>query len=297
MRAILEKTKEKLTELESVFTDDVYEKYLYGEISYSSLPKILNSDRYAIDCFMSEKGLKRRKSVIDESTNHSLFSNIDGEKKAYLLGFYLADGSLQGEHINISISEEDSEIINMFKSAICKYNKVTIIKPCLNKKTGYVSKPMVSITFRSKQISEDLNRYGIGENKTYESDTNLSFIPNDLMIHFIRGYFDGDGTVCYTHGISKKKLSNGEYKEYPYNNYNWNIISNNEKIIRIISDFLKENFGIHSNIINDKRGHYLVEINRKKDFFYMRELLYKDATLFLTRKKEKYFSISQNDRG
>lgn len=297
MGAILEKTKEKLAELDSVFTDDVYEKYLYGEISYSSLPKILNSDRYAIDCFMKEKGLRPRKTVIDENTNHTLFSKINSEKSAYLLGFYLADGSLCGEHISVSVSEKDVEIVDMFKTAICKYNKITKTKSFLNKKTGYVSKPMVSVTFRSKQMSEDLNRYGIGENKTYETNTDFSFIPSDLMIHFIRGYFDGDGTVCYSHGFSKKKLSNGEYKKYQYNNYNWNIISNSEKTVRIVSNFLKEKFGINSNIINDKRGHYLVEINRKKDFFYMRELLYKDATLFLARKKEKYFSIRQNDRG
>ena len=291
MGIILEKTKEKIAALEIAVTNEIYEKYLYGEISYSDLPRILNSDRYTIECFMNEKGLKHRKSVIDESTNHCLFSDINNERSAYLLGFYLADGSLCGEHISVSVSEEDSEIVEAFKSAICKYNKIGKRKSFFNKKTGYISKPMVSVTFRSKQISDDLKRYGIGENKTYELDTDLSFIPDNLMIHFIRGYFDGDGTVCYTHGISKKKLSNGEYKEYPYNNYNWSIISNNEKVIRIISNFLSEKFGIHSNIINDKRGHYLVEINRKKDFFTMRDLLYKNATMFLSRKKEKYFSI------
>ena len=291
MGTALEKTKEKLFEIEKNFTTEIYEQYLNGEIEYSSLPKIIGSDRYAIDKFMALKGFKKRKTVIDETTNHSIFSDINTQEKAYLLGFYYADGSLSDEHISISVSEKDYEIIGFFKNYICKYNKHTVTKPFCNKKSGYTSKPMMTITFRSKQISEDLNRYGMGENKTYSSTTDLSFIPKDLMIHFIRGYFDGDGTVCHTHGVSKKKLPNGDYKSYPYNNYNWSIISNNENVVRAISNFLRDNYGMHSNIINDKRGHHLVEINRKKDFFLMRELLYEKASLFLSRKKEKYLSI------
>lgn len=45
----------------------------------------------------------------------------------------------------------------------------------------------------------------MGKRKTYTCNTDLSFIPDNLMIHFIRGYFDGDGTVCKISGIRTRK--------------------------------------------------------------------------------------------
>ena len=50
----------------------------------------------------------------------------------------------------------------------------------------------------------------MGRRKTYTCNTDLSFIPDNLMIHFIRGYFDGDGTVGKT--VGRKRKNNQKFE-------------------------------------------------------------------------------------
>ena len=50
-------------------------------------------------------------------------------------------------------------------------------------------------------------------------------------------------------------------------------------------------YGIYANIVKDSRRYFLLEINRKLDFFKMRDILYTDANFFLSRKKDKYMAI------
>lgn len=291
MGKTLDKTYEKQARIKEIFTEEIYKKYLYGDITNTELQNIMACDRYSLELFMSNNGYKFRQQVLKEETNHDIFNVIDSEKKAYLLGFYFADGHLQGSRLTISVSEKDEEIINLFQKSICKYYKKTRTKPFLNKKTNYTSKPMVSITFNSKEIAQTLTQYGMGERKTYETKSNFSFIPNNLMIHFIRGYFDGDGTVCCVKTSKKYTLISGEEKRYEVTNYNWNIISHNKEPLLIIKSVLEENYEIRPNILEDKRGNFLIEINKKEDFFKMRDILYADAHFYLSRKREKYFSI------
>lgn len=49
----------------------------------------------------------------------------------------------------------------------------------------------------SKKLAEDLTKYGCHSNKTYDLTfpNKKIFANEDLIRHFIRGYFDGDGSV------------------------------------------------------------------------------------------------------
>ena len=49
----------------------------------------------------------------------------------------------------------------------------------------------------SKKLAEDLTKYGCHANKTYDLTfpNKEIFVNKDLIRHFIRGYFDGDGSV------------------------------------------------------------------------------------------------------
>lgn len=292
MGITLQKTKDKLKILSKAFTKEIYNDYINGEIKASDLPIILGANRYIIELYMKENGLKFRKDVLKESVIDTFFDCIDTEEKAYMLGYYFADGtcSIKEKKITMSQTKSDKYIIELFKK-ISPHAKITEIKESVNKKTGYISKPMLSITIYSKHIVETLENYGIGHNKTYESNTDFSFIPENLMIHFIRGYFDGDGTVCVTNVKKRATNKNGEIKEYNYSNYTWQIVCHNKEPLIIIKNFLKNEYDVYSNIIKEKRGgNYVLLINRKKDFFSFRNILYFNSTYFLQRKKEKYYS-------
>ena len=286
-------TINKLKELCSSFTGDMYEQYLFGELTFKEIQQITSSKFNELRTFFKENNIHYRTSVINDFTNHTIFDNIDSELKAYLLGFYLADGCLteKSSIITISVSEKDKEIIELFRAAICIYNKISISKPYKNKTTGFVTKPMARISFRSKHLANTLTKYKMGVRKTYSEIDTLDFIPNNLMIHFIRGYFDGDGTVNCSNIERTYKTKLGETRISKSRNFNWSIISCKSKHLILIQKFLKDNYNISPNIIKDSKGYYLLEINKKEDFFKFRDILYKDSEFYLKRKKDKYMEI------
>ena len=277
---------------EKIINSDSYKSYLKGEIKFYDLSSNLNIEYDKLRYVFSKFKLKTREKFLQETIQHDYFDIIDSESKAYLLGFFYADGSItKNYHISLSLTEEDIEIINLFKKEICPEYKITFIRSYTNKKTGYVSKPMASITFKSKHMCETLFNYGIYNRKTYNDLISLDFIPQDMLIHFIRGYWDGDGCSCITQVTKKHITKDGVLKKYSYLNYNWNIISFTDKHLLILKKFLNKNYNINSNIIKTKKGHFLLEINKKNDYFMMRNVLYENANFYLTRKKEKYMTI------
>lgn len=277
---------------EKIINSDSYKSYLKGEIKFYDLSSNLNIEYDKLRYVFSKFKIKTRETFLQETIQHDYFDIIDSESKAYLLGFFYADGSItKNYHISLSLTEEDIEIINLFKKEICPEYKITFIRSYTNKKTGYVSKPMASITFKSKHMCETLFNYGIYNRKTYNDLISLDFIPQDMLIHFIRGYWDGDGCSCITQVTKKHITKDGVLKKYSYLNYNWNIISFTDKHLLILKKFLNKNYNINSNIIKTKKGHFLLEINKKNDYFMMRNVLYENANFYLTRKKEKYMTI------
>ena len=277
---------------EKIINSDSYKSYMKGEIKFYDLSSNLNIEYDKLRYVFSKFKIKTRETFLQETIQHDYFDIIDSESKAYLLGFFYADGSItKNYHISLSLTEEDIEIINLFKKEICPEYKITFIRSYTNKKTGYVSKPMASITFKSKHMCETLFNYGIYNRKTYNDLISLDFIPQDMLIHFIRGYWDGDGCSCITQVTKKHITKDGVLKKYSYLNYNWNIISFTDKHLLILKKFLNKNYNINSNIIKTKKGHFLLEINKKNDYFMMRNVLYENANFYLTRKKEKYMTI------
>lgn len=264
----------------------LYESYINQEISTKKLEEILDVSNSVLMKAFRMFGFKTKTEYRHSKIKNDYFKNIHTEEQAYILGFYLADGSLSKKYnrLSFSVTKDDDEVLKIIQSAIAPDEKILYSKENINKE-GYISKPMAILGFTSKSITFDLERYGIGNNKTYKTNIDISFIPENLMIHFIRGYFDGDGTV-YAGSVTRKV--NG--KDYLTENCNWSIISHCKTHLLQIKDFLEKEYNIKANVFDDSRGNSLVAITNKEDFLKFREILYKDANFFLKRKKEKYFS-------
>jgi len=131
-------------------------------------------------------------TVSHKKINDDFFSSIDSEIKAYLLGFFVADGHIERRDdcntycLKVGIARKDIEILDLFNKYVAN-NQCKISLP--------KSKPnMCSIGIHSRQIGEDLKLLGYDNRKTYTSNS-LPDIDRDLMRHFVRGYFDGDGSI------------------------------------------------------------------------------------------------------
>jgi transposase-like protein len=274
-------TKEEKSELIKLYLTGNYTGKMLSEvfpIQTSSINKLLR--RYGHKS-KTQSELKRKYSIRED-----FFDNIDSEEKAYILGFLYADGcnSTEQNAVKLSLIEDDKEILEKISSIIqpdkplyCKTLKKELSGSFINRKNQY------SLVITNKRISNRLVELGCIKAKTNKiTFPNRYSLPKILHNHFIRGYFDGDGHV-----------SKGKHKKF--------------SIIGTVV-FLEEIQNILINELNFKKIK-IHNINKNKnvnigDLTYggifqcitFRDWLYKDATIYLKRKKEVFNSYVCNTK-
>ena len=132
--------------------------------------------------------------------DHNFFEALDTEEKAYWLGFIMADGCIletgkrkKQRTISIELALVDIRHLKKWHAAIKStrsINKYDRLRK--NKGVGKIFRSAVS-NHSSIKMAADLLKYGCTPRKTLVLKFPLN-IPNGLLNHFIRGYFDGDGS-------------------------------------------------------------------------------------------------------
>jgi len=114
---------------------------------------------------------------------------------AYATGFIFADGSVtkRGSDIVIAVAEKDISVLEYLKK-ITESNRVLRIEDNRNKPGNYSKQRSVWFTLGSRRIVERLAELGLHHRKTYNDDP-FPTVPDEMFPHFVRGYFDGDGTA------------------------------------------------------------------------------------------------------
>lgn len=163
----------------------------------------------------------------------------------------------------LSISKKDESIIDGLKTLL-KTNK-----PTRYSKNG--DKEYCRFVIENKKIVSDLIKIGLYSNKTQTID-----IPNidiNLIRHFIRGYFDGDGSVTLSKGSVKISIIS-----------NIKMVSSIQKILMNECDLNKTKFTVRRkespNIVTMSYGG---NIQTKRIYEY----LYNGSTVFLERKRDR----------
>ncbi len=133
---------------------------------------------------------------IYKTKNENFFKTWSSEM-AYVLGFFTADGSMyrtcRGTHF-IEFQITDGGLLYEIRDALGSNHQITIIK------NGKPCKIIYRLQIGSKAIFNDLLSLGFTPNKS--KTVKLPAIPNDYFPDFLRGYFDGDGSVVF--GYFKK---------------------------------------------------------------------------------------------
>jgi intein/homing endonuclease len=216
--------------------------------------------------------------------NEKYFEIIDTEEKAYWLGYIWADGySSRKAPWFLCIQTKDIEHLKLFCKNINYQGKIKMPKIS----GGFANaSTMGRITICRKKICNDINNLG-----RYNQEMIIpEKIPNKLIRHFIRGYFDGDGSV-YTY--IKSGWPKNAKKRYFYNRLEVSIIGT----ISILDSIRNNILNIKTRIKKSKTDYmkYLV-ISNKKDTQEFYNYLYENATIYLERKYsifKKYYCPSE----
>lgn len=254
---------------------------LYSE-KYSGIKisEKLNLPQGAVYHYINSSGIARsnkensRKYHID----HSFFKNIDTEEKAYWLGFIYADGYVsyrkndKQKKIGIALSIKDKEHLELFNQCL----KSTY--PIKTYQSGGYSSVMYSrINIVSDEMFDDLVSKGVSEHKTLTlTFPNQSIVPDEMIHHFIRGYFDGDGS--FSKAAAHFKLG-----------YMIKICGTREFL-----ESIQDIFNLKTKLTKrkkDNKNNWTLEIGAQKDVLNFSNTIYQNATLFLKRKHDRYQEI------
>lgn len=226
-----------------------------------------------------ENGIKIRSNSYNSRKYHCnehYFDEIDSPEKAYWLGFIYADGYISFPDysflLGIGLAKQDEEHLIKFKNAINSNHKINTYKS-----HGYANTMYSRITIRSDHMCKQLMQKGVVLHKTNILKFPYNIVPDDLMSHFIRGYFDGDG--CLTYHI--KKGTNRTV-------FSIKIVGTKE-VLEGINKYIPINktFNLTKRRKNNTNN-YNLEIGGNKQVGVVLDYMYKNSTVHLDRKYEKY---------
>lgn len=258
-----------LTDERKLAIKECYEEYK----NLHKVGKIMKCNDKTIVKILQEFGVKqlsggevRRKYKID----NYYFENIDNQNKAYCLGIFFSDGTVSknGNYIGISLQEKDKTLLDKLNMEFGGNRKLSLIE--YNKKNkNWQNQYFLSIS--CKQMHDDLIKHGAVPNKSLILEFPTT-VPQDLIRHFVRGYFDGDGS------ISKKEDR-------------CTLIST-ESFCNTLADIVKKELDINCSVMfchnkKDKptRTFQIAGKNQVKKFL---DWLYQDANIYLERKYDLY---------
>jgi len=180
-------TKEKLTNLyidEKKSLEDIARLYKVSRVAiYNKIKKYGIKQRSKSEARIeAQKQGKLPQQFFD--INENFFSTWSPEM-AYVLGLIITDGCISRTG-RVSLSMNDNELLEKVKKVMGSEHK---IEPSKHQKGLYY------FHFAREKLVEDLRKFGIFPRKSLT--VKFPDVPQDFLTHFIRGVFDGDGTVYF----------------------------------------------------------------------------------------------------
>lgn len=213
--------------------------------------------------------------------NEYYFDKTDTPNKAYILGFFYADGcNLPNKGtISMSLEEHDKEILEKIRLEIGSERELEFIEQSKrkNKNNNYKYKDMWKLLLFSSHMCSTLNDLGMIPNKSLKLEF-PKWLNEELYSHFIRGYFDGDGSLCCRY------TKNNQFRVV------FTITSTNNFCGECLN-ILRERVGIGGEIYDasSKNGiTKVLSISGSKQVKKLLEWLYQDAELYMRRKYDIY---------
>lgn len=157
--------------------------------SIRSIGEILGINRHKISLFLASNEEETR-NLLNHKYHESIFEKIDTEEKAYWLGMLFADGHVSSHKWITGLTLQLSDVDHLEKFA--KFIGGKVVNHSQNAKRVSVS---------NKKIFDSLVEKGCVERKSLILKfPDFNIVPIDLVRHFVRGYFDGDGHISIEKG-------------------------------------------------------------------------------------------------
>ena len=182
---------------------------------------------------------------------------------AYILGYWWADGCIyKGQMFDITTHAKDKYILKRMAEKLQYEGPIQ----------DYVNRQAYRINFSCVVIYRDIVALGGSERKSLTAV--FPNVPKEFLPDFIRGYFDGDGSVWFVKGGPR---INSEF------------CSGSKDFLLKLWDILKQEAGIEGGNLHLCNASCYELIFGKRDSIKLGKFMYKEnPELFLLRKKDKF---------
>lgn len=252
--------------------DEILSLYYSGERMLDICDK-LQCNKSMIYRKFNEWNVERRELVYlperynaTYNINTHYFDIIDCEHKAYWLGLLTSDGFVNDKEISICLKKDDIELIEKFRNDLSSEHPI---------KTNKDGNPVFTVCCRG--LCKALKSYGLHNRKSWNLDINsiINKIPSEYENHFLRGLFDGDGSIRYY---------NYQYLSKPQYHFGYTGLQN-------VCEYIQNKFGIKRKLIHEGNVTYTLVTRNQDKIMEIFNYLYKDATIYLSRKHKTFKEI------
>lgn len=207
---------------------------------------------------------------------NDVFLNMTDED-CYIIGFIMADGHLKQDNnsVHITLAEIDKDILIKISHYVMSKNTVKFIKkhtPNEQNKSGFA--------IYSKCLYDRIVLSGVEPGRKTGKERFINFKDSSKTNAFIRGYFDGDGCVR----VYKRK-----YKEKFYDKVKVTFTCASKKMLEDLKSYLiLQGIKIPEKAIYSKEGCYSLDFSSIESVYNFGKLIYKDSSMHLERKYNKF---------
>lgn len=250
-------------------------KYYVNGLSNKKISELFNIHRTTVQRILKKNNIPIRKQ--DETSRLHNIINFTGDilsnNDAYILGMIYSDGNLSKNCIEISLQEQDKELLESISKYI--YSKINLqyrqAKEFKKDNVIYNQKSQYRFLLCSKSVCNKLRTLGLSENKSLK--IRFPNIPEEFHSHFIRGVFDGDGCIH----ISNKYKGNNRIT-----------IVSNYKFCNDLKDIVKKHLNINISINNKNENVGIFSISGNKQVKTFMDWIYDKSDLKMNRKWKKF---------
>lgn len=248
-----------------------------NNISLRELEKKYHHTRSNLSKWLETIGIKTTKGNHYRKYFHQedFFETIDTEEKAYWLGFMFADGYIinnenkYGEdQFGLSVAADSADVIEKFKISLKATNPIRY--DTSGKKLG--KQVLHKLVLTSQKTVNDLIDKGCYKNKTLILEP-PKHIPNDLIRHFLRGFFDGDGS------LTRHQRKNSTHIQFTVD----------FTTTKPVAEWIKSILG-YGAVSKEQRREYTWywKLSGNQQVIHFYHYLYDDATIWMDRKYNKF---------
>lgn len=243
----------------------------YLELKQSGITRAAIAEKFEIPDWKLKKHISLNKwgkppPII---VNESAFDEYS-ENSCYWAGFLAADGNVDSKNrIRLMLKYDDISHLEKFKEFLQSTHTISFNTDKYNR---------CSFEFTHKEMREVLEfNFGITPNKTDKLEF-PTYIPTKHLVHYLRGYFDGDGSICESFS-NKNSITSSLYATFASGSKSFSV-----QLFNYLQD--KLNLGGH---LQEFEGATKWQLKyNTNDAKTLLEFMYEDCSIYLDRKFAMY---------